>query len=304
DFEIVFKTVDNSATPKRAYRSTAPDSLGLILLVHDFASTGASVSGAKFAKVGVVSAMMDIDTITGQQMPFNPSIPNANWEYSNTSHGWAKWYYKVSNPTNNDMSLETRDSSSPSNSISPFVISGNNLGFGLQIGITSLDFYASYGFLQFYDETIGRENIVLLAFGVNSRKTQASYILTANRCSLALSTISNPNETYTGDPTPNLKGVIWFDRNGNMNYKLLGQPFHYQHLRSSEVIASYNSSTQDIVINDAEGYSRGVLPFLKFQTGALKTGRTIDIIDSFNFSATTLTSNGAFIRSAISLESS
>ncbi|MEG2434102.1 MAG: hypothetical protein RSB25_20925, partial [Acinetobacter sp.] len=57
DFEIVFSTPVGSTEPKRAYRSKNLDSLGLILLVHDFCSVGASMTGSKFAKVGIVSSM-------------------------------------------------------------------------------------------------------------------------------------------------------------------------------------------------------------------------------------------------------
>ncbi|QQN89446.1 hypothetical protein IAQ69_07300 [Acinetobacter variabilis] len=97
DFEIVHQTPTESTTPKRAYRSTDPESLGLILLVHDFCSPGAEAAGAKFAKVGVVSGMTDINNITGVQMPHDPAKPNSNWEWDGAYHGWAKWYYRTTN---------------------------------------------------------------------------------------------------------------------------------------------------------------------------------------------------------------
>ena len=52
---------------------------------------------AKFAKVGIVEDMTDIDTMLGVQAPFDSAAPNKNWvgTGSGTSaiNGWAKWYY-------------------------------------------------------------------------------------------------------------------------------------------------------------------------------------------------------------------
>lgn len=52
---------------------------------------------AKYAKVGIVEDMTDIDTMLGIQAPYNSSTPNRNWvgTGSGTSaiNGWARWYY-------------------------------------------------------------------------------------------------------------------------------------------------------------------------------------------------------------------
>jgi hypothetical protein len=49
---------------------------------------------AKWANVGVVSAMSDIDTITGIQAPFYSDLPNYNWLSAGANHwGWHKWYF-------------------------------------------------------------------------------------------------------------------------------------------------------------------------------------------------------------------
>lgn len=305
DFEIVFKTVDGSPTPKRAYRSTAQDSLGLMLLVHDFASTGASATGAKFAKVAVVSEMSNIDTITGVQMPFNPAMPNANWEYSNASHGWAKWYYKVANPSNNSLGVEMRDSSAPTNVAAPFYIAGDDKSFALHICPTSdTTIYLSYGFFQFYDAVINSDNQLLLAFGLNSRRTQTSYLLTMARDSLGVNHHEIPSEYYTGDPTPNLKGVLWFNQNGQTNYTLLGKAYHYTQSRTNELYAINSSSAiQDILICDVNGLMRGTVPFIKWQVSFPKTEYVKQVDNSFNLSGVGFT-EGILItsRTALSLE--
>lgn len=51
----------------------------------------------KFAKVGIVEDMTDIDTMLGVQAPFDAAAPNKNWVGSGTGvsayNGWAKWIY-------------------------------------------------------------------------------------------------------------------------------------------------------------------------------------------------------------------
>src|SRR5690606_9425834 len=51
----------------------------------------------KFAKVGIVEDMTDIDTMLGVQAPFDPAAPNKNWVGTGTGNaaynGWAKWIY-------------------------------------------------------------------------------------------------------------------------------------------------------------------------------------------------------------------
>lgn len=304
DFEIVFKTVDGSTTPKRAYRSKAPDSLGLMLLVHDFVATGGSATGAKFAKVAVVSEMSDIDTITGVQMPFDSNTPGANWEHSNSSHGWAKWYYKTGNPSGGDLKIETRDSSAPANADAPFYIAGDSKSFALHICPTSnATIYLSYGFFQFYDEAIDSDNQLLLAFGVNSRRPQTNYLVTMARDSLCVNFHETPDATYSGDPTPNMKGVLWFDSSNQVKYTLLGKPYHYMHARASEFYEISSSAIQDILVCDVGGVVRGVLPFLKWQIGFPKTEYVKQLDNSLNLSGASYRSS-AFVssRTALSLE--
>ena len=52
---------------------------------------------AKFAKVGIVEDMTDIDTMLGVQAPYDSAAPNKNWIGTGSGttaiNGWAKWYY-------------------------------------------------------------------------------------------------------------------------------------------------------------------------------------------------------------------
>lgn len=51
----------------------------------------------KFAKVGIVEDMTNIDTMLGVQAPFDAAAPNKNWVGSGSGgtayNGWAKWIY-------------------------------------------------------------------------------------------------------------------------------------------------------------------------------------------------------------------
>lgn len=56
---------------------------------------------AKYAKVGVVEEMTDIDTMIGGQLPYSSSSPGMNWTGTGSGtgaiNGWCKWYYARSN---------------------------------------------------------------------------------------------------------------------------------------------------------------------------------------------------------------
>lgn len=87
-----------SAGGKRAYRnadSTDPDRP--FLRVVDEIDPVWTASYAKYAKVGIVDRMSDIDTMTGTQTPYDTAAPNKNWVGTGSDreafNGWAKWYY-------------------------------------------------------------------------------------------------------------------------------------------------------------------------------------------------------------------
>ena len=52
---------------------------------------------AKYAKVGIVENMTNINTMTGVQAPYIAAAPTRNWNPTgsgvNIKNGWAKWYY-------------------------------------------------------------------------------------------------------------------------------------------------------------------------------------------------------------------
>lgn len=272
DFEIVHQTPTESTTPKRAYRSTDPESLGLILLVHDFCNVGASTTGAKFAKVGVVSDMSDIDTIVGSQIPFDPVNPNTNWGWDGTYHGWAKWYY--ANPAYSYNYDQKNDTAAPSNGNRTFCIVGDSISFAMSIH--SQGCVGAYGFVEFYDASYLGKNLTLLATNTNGQAVaQNKNMYMGGRCGYGG---YFKNADY-GVFSELQRGLLWFGSNG------LHQPAI---LRKVVRLATYNTDDGFIPLNtpnncflqdfifDSSDMFRGVLPFFR---KTMKLANTIVVTD-------------------------
>lgn len=94
-----------SGTGKAAYRSpntmlpTRP-----FLRVIDALDPAWSSTYAKYAKVGIVEEMTDIDTMFGVQAPFDSANTDKNWAGSGSGagayNGWAKWFYALASNEN------------------------------------------------------------------------------------------------------------------------------------------------------------------------------------------------------------
>ncbi|WP_042427070.1 hypothetical protein [Comamonas granuli] len=84
---------------KAAYRSQNPASPQNLLLIDDDLKTpGYTTTWAKWANVGIVEGLSDIDTIVGAQAPFDPNNPTQNWkQVAANQWGWYKWYHARSN---------------------------------------------------------------------------------------------------------------------------------------------------------------------------------------------------------------
>jgi len=249
DFEIVFQTPADSTTPKRAYRSKDPESLGLILLVHDFCVSGASATGAKFAKVGVVSDMSDIDSIVGQQMPFFESTPNRNWGWDGTYHGWAKWYYKL--PVYSTAAHSAPDTQAPNSKNAPFNIVGNTTSFLIDCLCSNFDSYTVYGLVEFDDQYINARNIALLASGLNSIRPQNSGYFYHTRGAY-LKTIGP-----TSYATTSVDAIAWFNTEG------LANPSQLTGNLNITTASTDKNVLIDAMVFDANNNPRGVLPFIK-----------------------------------------
>lgn len=294
DFEIVHQTPSESTEPKRAYRSTDPESLGLILLVHDFCVSGASTTGAKFAKVGIVSDMVDIDTIVGNQMPYKSSNPNANWGWDGTYHGWAKWYYRTHSYSAANTSLA--DSSPAMPGTSNFNIVSDGVSICLDIYTSNQLSYIVGGIFEFHDHAINANNFALLAFGLPTQVSQTQTVINNGRTAITHQTGSAINY---GSADKNIRGLIWFDQNGNESATAISQAitpiptgdFIYTHTTSAPIFS-------DVVLIDINNIPRGIIPFLKMTTqaetkhGASEQGK---YVNRFGYGLTAITTKHAIL---------
>lgn len=84
-----------AGTHKAAYRSKNPQSPQNMLLIDNSLKTpGYNTSWAKWANVGIVEDLADIDTIVGAQAPYDPNYPTQNWKQVKANQwGWYKWYH-------------------------------------------------------------------------------------------------------------------------------------------------------------------------------------------------------------------
>ncbi|WP_343620885.1 hypothetical protein [Acinetobacter proteolyticus] len=141
-----------SAAGKAAYRSS---NISLpsrpYLRVVDAMDPAYTATYAKFAKVGIVEDMSDIDTMFGTQAPFDSSLPDKNWIGSGSANtginGWAKWHYANFSL----LSQQPQLTSTPANGNRNWVLVGNKDYFYIfptsTIGDTNS--YATYGFGHF-----------------------------------------------------------------------------------------------------------------------------------------------------------
>lgn len=97
-WEKPFSSTNVNGGGKAAYRSknTLLPSRPFLRVVDEL-DPAYTATYAKYAKVGIVEDMTDIDTMLGVQAPFNPANPNKNWVATGSGatviNGWAKWYY-------------------------------------------------------------------------------------------------------------------------------------------------------------------------------------------------------------------
>ena len=104
-WEKPFSSTHANGGGKAAYRSknlllpSRP-----FLRVVDELDPAYNASYAKYAKVGIVEDMTDIDTMLGVQAPYDTANPNKNWVATGSGatviNGWAKWHYATDGAAN------------------------------------------------------------------------------------------------------------------------------------------------------------------------------------------------------------
>ena len=124
-WEKPFSSSNPSGGGKAAYRST---NLLLpsrpFLRVVDEPDPAYNTAYAKYAKVGIVEDMTDIDTMLGAQAPFDAANLDKNWvgmgNGTTAFNGWAKWYYA----RNNSFNYNIADTSAPTNTSNSWLLIG------------------------------------------------------------------------------------------------------------------------------------------------------------------------------------
>lgn len=263
DFEIVHQTPVSSIEPKRAYRSTDPESLGLILLVHDFCSVGAAAAGAKFAKVGLVESMTDIDTIVGNQLPENSN----NWGWDGTHHGCAKWYYATPAQANN---YDTRnDTVAPSNGNRSFTIVADDISIAVLIRDSFMA--GLYGIFEFFDTETQGLNVMLAAAGAAVNISQSQVVFPPVRGAIGVG--AGTSAEYGGGGGVRQKGILWYSGSALREDTLLSRPLILCHptnnIGTTQIASTVaNNIYMQTPIIDSSNKFRGVMPFVRLQVGA------------------------------------
>lgn len=130
-----------SGTGKAAYRSSNTLLASRpYLRVIDALDPAYTSTYAKYAKVGIVEDMTDIDTMLGVQAPFDAASPDKNWIGTGSGtaaiNGWAKWYYARGSAISTSSSL---DGNTAANGMRNYTIIGNDEFFYVLNGHTSAD---------------------------------------------------------------------------------------------------------------------------------------------------------------------
>lgn len=135
---IIFATLPSlgwvkefSGGGRRAYRSAEISKTERpFLRILDELDPAYGADYAKYAKVGIVSNMSDINSISGLQTPYDLQKPDKNWigtgSGTATINGWAKWYYS----NNEDVySLSFGDSNGSNSTAKQWLVVGNGEWF-------------------------------------------------------------------------------------------------------------------------------------------------------------------------------
>lgn len=140
-WEKPFSSTNVNGGGKAAYRSknTLLPSRPFLRVVDEL-DPAYTANYAKYAKVGIVEDMVDIDTMLGVQAPYNSNNPSTNWVGTESEgaaiNGWARWYY-ARNATAN--AANESDDTPPSNGSRPFILIGTKDVFYILCGMTTQD---------------------------------------------------------------------------------------------------------------------------------------------------------------------
>ena len=125
-WEKPFSSTSGTGGGKAAYRSTNLLSPSRpFLRVVDELDPAYTATYAKYAKVGIVEDMTDIDTMLGGQAPFDAALPNKNWIGTGSGisaiNGWAKWFYA----TGSSETTKSSKTTTPGSGVRAWVLVGD-----------------------------------------------------------------------------------------------------------------------------------------------------------------------------------
>lgn len=245
---------DTGVGGKGAYRSkNTLLSSRPFLRVVDEADASYSTTYAKFAKVGIVESMSDINTMSGVQSPFDSNAVNKNWvatgSGSTAVNGWAKWYYARSSAITN-----TYDSAVISGGARQWIVVGTTDYFYFFNNISPLDTpKVAYGFGNFKSLIqADTSNTFLGSTLTNSTANSSSNLanattITSNSPTLCLQRIYS--QVATPVVTARLQALLAADSSGYQN-----------NILPSSTIKQTPSTS--VFIDD--GSLRGELPLIKW----------------------------------------
>lgn len=177
-WEKPFSSSNPNGGGKAAYRST---NLLLpsrpFLRVVDELDPAYTATYAKYAKVGIVEDMTDIDTMLDVQAPYDSNNPDKNWVGSGSgttaNNGWAKWYYNRGGLTTSNVN----DTSAPSEINKKWVIVGSADYFYILTKSHADDVYSNvYGYGAFKTLLNTENSCTFLAATLNYHAANTAYI--------------------------------------------------------------------------------------------------------------------------------
>ncbi|MDM1771025.1 hypothetical protein HX123_05725 [Acinetobacter indicus] len=200
-WEKPFSSTNEAGGGKAAYRST---NLLLpsrpFLRVVDELDPAYTATYAKYAKVGIVENMTDIDAMLGVQAPFDALNPNKNWvgTGSGTSaiNGWAKWYYARSRENTTDGAY---DHATALNGDRSYLIIGNSDVFYVLNGHTSADInntLYSFGALESEDSAFFLGTTLYYGTASNSGRPAQFTSFSSSNVSTACMVRKKTGESY------------------------------------------------------------------------------------------------------------
>lgn len=214
-----------SSTGKAAYRSKnlLLPSRPFLRVVDELDPVWTS-SYAKYAKVGIVEDMTDIDTMLGVQAPFDAQLPDKNWVGTGSGttayNGWAKWFY-----AKNGLSTAASPASDTvANGARPWIIVGNSDFFYILNGVSSSDTnLITYGFGSFSSFlNIDNANVFLSASleyaQASSGSWPASNLTTTSTAKLVLQRSYTGSTSVANAQTASINPTIQQVSSGSSDY--------------------------------------------------------------------------------------